>query len=263
MENKLVELQKILKSYEKVVVAFSGGVDSTFLLKIANDVLGNNCIAITLQTSAHTKEEIKQAKKIAEKLQIKHVILPLDITKLDMFQKNPKDRCYHCKKYMFSKIKEYANNEHIRYVIEGSNADDQDDYRPGMRALEELDIQSPLQQVNLTKQEIRNISKQMKLQTWDKLANPCLATRIPYGEKITTIKLQQIEHAENILHTLGIREVRVRNHENIARIEVTQKDFQKIIDHASGIAKKFKELGFLYITLDLQGFRSGSLNEVI
>ena len=263
IQEKIKRLKNIISSYENIAVAFSGGVDSSFLLKISSEALGKKCIAFTFETPAHLKDEINQAKKIAQSLNVKHIIIPVDLTELKEFQSNTFDRCYHCKKFMFSKLKNQVKNKGIEYILEGSNSDDLNDYRPGMKALQELDIKSPLIEAGLNKSEIREISKQIDLPTWDKPANPCLATRIPYGETISKVKLKQVKEAEKILHNIGINELRVRNQNNIARIEVKKTDYQLILDNTEKIIKKFKELGFTYITLDVEGFRSGSLNEVI
>jgi len=263
LQDKIDILENNIKKLKTAVVSFSGGVDSTFLLKITSNVLGNNCIAVTLQTSAHSKKEINEAKIIANSFSIPHHLLKINITKMKRFYENPSDRCYHCKKYMFSTIIDFAKSHNISSVLEGSNLDDLDQYRPGLKALKELGILSPLVQANLTKQDIRSLSKQFHLSTWDKPANPCLATRIPYNTRISEDILNQIEKAENVLYSLGIKQSRVRYHHEIARIEVKKDDMKKILSSADNIIKSFKKLGFKYITIDIEGYRSGSLDEVL
>ncbi len=262
-QNKMNNLKNFINQFDKVAVAFSGGVDSTFLLKICSDLLDENCIAITLNTPAHTIKEIEQSKKFTDSLNIPHLIIDIDVNEIPEFNDNTKMRCYYCKKYMFSKIKDMAGLENISHVFDGSNYDDVKDYRPGMKAIKELEVVSPLIHAKLCKKEIRKISKQMNLSSWDKPANPCLASRIPYGDKITKTKLKQIEKAEIILHSMGFENARVRHHNTLARIEVENDKISLIINNKSEIIRKFKDIGFSYITLDLQGYRMGSLNEVL
>jgi pyridinium-3,5-biscarboxylic acid mononucleotide sulfurtransferase len=261
IQKKLINLRSIIKNYEKVIIAFSGGVDSTFLLKIASDTIGNNCIAVTLHTPAHSLFEMDIVNQIAKSFHLTPHIIPLDITNFDEIIKNPPDRCYHCKKYMFLRIKEFAEKNNISSILEGSNLDDLNDYRPGLKALKELDIKSPLIQAAFTKQDIRKISKELDLPTWNKPANPCLATRIPYGTPITKEILSKIDKAEEFLYSLGLAQFRVRYHNTIARIEANKKDFDVIFQSSNQIIKRFKDLGFKYITVDIEGYRSGSLNE--
>jgi len=262
-KSKINDLKNFIGRFDNVAVAFSGGVDSTFLLKICSDLLGENCIAITLNTSAHTIKEIEQSKKFTESLNVRHLIIDIDVNNIPEFNDNTKMRCYNCKKYMFLKIKDIARLENISHIFDGSNYDDVNDYRPGMRAIKELDVISPLIHAKLSKTEIRKISKQMNLSSWDKPANPCLASRIPYGNKITKTKLKQIEKAEIILHSMGFENVRVRHHNTLARIEVENDKIPLVINNKSEIIRKFKDIGYNYVTLDLQGYRMGSLNEVL
>lgn len=260
---KLKEINQNLKKMEKVSVAFSGGVDSTFLVKTAYDTLGKNAIAITATSAMHPQWELKQAKKIAKEIGIKHILINSERTYIEKISENSKDRCYYCKRELFSKIKQAADKKKIKYVLDGSNADDVNDYRPGFKAIKELGIISPLKDVGLTKKEIRDLSKEIGLATWNKPSFACLASRFPYGTKITKEKLQQIEQCEEILRKLDIQQFRVRYHKDIARIEVFKNDFQTVINNSNMILKKFKELGFRYVTIDLQGYRQGSLNEVL
>jgi uncharacterized protein len=194
---------------------------------------------------------------------MKHIIINSEETEIDNFSKNPIDRCYYCKKELFLKIKQVAIEENLSYILDGSNVDDINDYRPGLKALDEYNIVSPLRDVGLTKQEIKDLSRTMNLDTWDKPAFACLASRFPYGTEITKSRLEQVEKAESFLHFLGVKQFRVRYHTEVARIEVSKKDFQIILTHSDEIVKKFKELGFKYVTLDIEGYRTGSLNEVL
>lgn len=261
--NKLEQLKSNLKKMESVAIAYSGGVDSTFLVNVAQDVLGEKAIAVTATSSTYPKRELEQAKQLAKNIGIKHVIINSEETEINNFSKNPTNRCYFCKKELFSKIKQIANEENINYVLDGSNVDDTNDYRPGIKALEEFGVVSPLKEAGLTKKEIKELSRKMNLDTWDKSPFACLASRFPYGVEITKSKLEQVEKAESFLHALDIKQFRVRYHNEIARIEVSKNDFQHILKNSDEVVKKFKELGFKYITLDIEGYRIGSLNEVL
>jgi len=259
---KLRHLKDNLQQMSCVAVAFSGGVDSTFLLKIAHEVLGDNVIAITGVSLVFPKKECDEAKLFTKSIGVKHVLINFNIDSVENFSKNPVDRCYYCKKELFSKIKQIADKNDIKFVLDGSNADDAKEYRPGFKAVKELGVISPLKDVRLTKQEIRILSKKMGLDSWDKPAFACLASRFPYGKKITKKRLEMVEKAEECLQNLGVKQYRVRFHDQIARIEVLKKDFKIIVDNSDKIAKRFKKLGFKYVTLDIQGYRTGSLNEV-
>jgi len=248
---------------KSVLVAYSGGVDSTFLLKIAQEELGDTVLAVTMRSEIHPLGEITVAKKMAQRFKVKHLIIDTEILLNKEFINNPKERCYICKKELFSQIKEIAKEHNLNFVLDGSNYDDLNDYRPGMKAVRELKIRSPLQEALLTKDDIRLLSKEMDLPTWKKPSNSCLATRLPYGDKIILEKLKRIERAEEIIHNLGIEQVRVRCHNNLARIEVREKDLLFLLeeDLRKRIILQFKKLGFVHITIDLQGYRTGSMNE--
>ena len=261
--DKLENLRTLLKNMESVAIAYSGGVDSTFLLKVAKDVLIDKVLAITATSLTYPKSELEDAKRLAKSIGVRHIIIHSDEMRNKNFTENPPNRCYFCKSELFSKIKEIAKKEYIRYIIDATNFDDLNDYRPGMIALEELEIKSPLKDSKLTKEEIRVLSKDMNLETWNKPALACLSSRFPYGCEITEEKLKQIEKAENILKKLGINQLRVRYHNEIARIEINKNEFPLLLNHSNKIIDKFKKLGFTYVTLDLEGYRTGSLNEVL
>jgi len=244
-------------------IAYSGGVDSSFLITIAYQELGDRALAVTATSSTYPKRELKEAELYAHKLGIPHIVIHSEELDIDGFAENTPDRCYYCKKELFRKIQQIAKDHHLAYVLDGSNADDTKDYRPGAKAKEELRIRSPLQDVGLTKQEIRELSKSLHLYTAEKPPLACLASRFPYGTTITDERLKKIEAAEEFLLSLGFRHCRVRYHDSIARIEVPQKDFQTILKNAKEIVKRFKGLGFIYVTLDIEGYRTGSLNEVL
>jgi uncharacterized protein len=263
IHRKLEKLKELLRHMDRVLIAYSGGVDSTFLLKVAHDVLGNNVMAVIATSSTYPNLELASAKKIAQNIGVKYRIIKTDEMKNKLFLKNTKNRCYYCKKELFIKIKKIAIANNIKYVLDGSNADDAEDYRPGERAIKELGIRSPLKEAGLIKKEIRYLSKEMNLDTWDKPALACLASRFPYGTKITKKRLRQIELAEKFLSKLGFLQIRVRHHDMIARIEVTKEDFNKILKQKEKIVNYFKKLGFTYITMDIEGYRTGSLNEVL
>jgi len=265
LEFKLNNLKDYIASLKSVAVAFSSGVDSTFLLKTCSMVLNQNCTAITVKSPFFPKKELEEAIDFCKKEKIKHIILDIDILKNNDVIINPTNRCYLCKKEIFKNIKKVAYENNINYILEGSNLDDDSDYRPGMKAIRELNILSPLKHADLNKAEIRLLSKKMDLKTYKKPSFACLASRIPYGEKITLNKLNMVEKGEKILSDLGFSQYRVRVHNNLARIEILPDEFKKIIkeDKKNTIVTEFKKLGFSYVSMDLAGYRTGSLNEVI
>ncbi len=266
ISKKFNKLKNILKNLKKIVVAYSGGVDSSFLLKIASDVLGReNVLAVIADSETYPEKELKEAKEFVKKHKINHLVIKTSELKNKNFSSNPKDRCYYCKKELFSKLREISLNNGFEYVVDGSNYDDLKDFRPGRKAIKELKVRSPLLEAKLTKSDIRTISKKLGLETWDKPSLACLASRFPYGIVINRKKLKTIEEAEKFLFQLGFKQVRVRYHNNIALIELLPEDIDLFIskDLRKKIINKFKKLGFKYITLDLQGYRSGSMNEVL
>ena len=262
---KLNNLRKILSEMGSILIAYSGGVDSTFLLKVAREELMDKVTAVTVKSEIHHPGEITDAKKMAQKFKVKHLFMDIGILANKEFVNNSKERCYICKKGIFKRISEIAKELHLNFVADGSNYDDFGDYRPGMKAVRELKIRSPLQEALLTKDDIRLLSKEMDLPTWNKPSNSCLATRIPYGDEITLEKLKRIEQAESFIHHLGFEQVRVRYYNKLAKIEVGEKDLLLLMekDLKEKVIVKLKKLGFVYITLDLQGYRSGSMNEVL
>lgn len=262
---KLEKLKNHIKSLESAVVAFSGGVDSAFLLKVAFDVLGSNVLAVTARSATFPEREYNEAVEFIDKYGIRHLSFDSEELDLEGFTQNPKNRCYICKHELFSKIKDIAKNENLKYVLEGSNHDDLSDFRPGLKAVEELLIVSPLREAGLTKDDIRQLSKEMGLSTWDKPSFACLSSRFPYGQTITREKLHMVDKAEQFLIDLGFRQVRVRHHGELARIELSPNEIEQIFQRnlANDIYTYFKELGFVYTSLDLKGYRTGSMNETL
>ncbi|MCC0637481.1 MULTISPECIES: ATP-dependent sacrificial sulfur transferase LarE [unclassified Clostridioides] len=259
---KLEKLREKLIGLESVAVAYSGGVDSNFLLKVARDTLGDNVIAVTIHAMMHSNREIEEAKQYTKNFGVKHIILKIEDFDLKEFKENGVERCYYCKKYIFTKIKEVAKEHNIKYIVDGTNVDDLGDYRPGLKALNELEVISPLKESGLKKNEIRLLSRDMKLETFNKPSFACLASRIPYGVEITDEKLRIIEKSEEYLSDLGFSQFRVRMHGDIARIEVNQEELGKFFENNnfSKVDTKLKKFGFKYVTLDMSGYQMGSMN---
>ena len=264
MPDKKENLINYLRSFGKCAVAFSGGCDSTFLLKTAFDVLGRNCTAVTYSSPLVSLADISDCVSFCKKENIRHIIIREEELTREV-EENTEMRCYFCKKNIFSRIIVKANEEGIETVTEGTNSEDSRDYRPGMKALTELGVISPLSVCGISKQEVRDYSLQFGLKTHDKPSSACLASRIPYGEKITPAKLDRIEKAEKYISELGFSSFRVRSHGDLARIEFLADDFKKAFEEnvRREISSKLKELGFHYVALDADGFYSGSLNREI
>ena len=265
LNGKLEKLKTYIKEQGSLAVAFSGGVDSTFLLKTAHDVLGDGCFAITARSASFPRREQEEAAAFCQDENIRQIFFDSGEMDIPAYARNRKDRCYHCKHALFSKMKEIAAAEGVSAVAEGSNMDDLGDYRPGLRAIAELEVLSPLREAGLYKDEIRILSRQMGLSTWSKQSFACLASRFVYGEPITPEKLRMVEEAEQMLSGLGLEQYRVRIHGTLARIELLPGDFGILLDREirHRIVETCRELGFSYVTMDLQGYRTGSMNEVL
>ncbi len=266
LDVKYRKLREIISTFPHVLVAFSGGVDSTLLLKVCKDVLGDNVLAVTARSATSARHEINDAVRAAELIGAEHLMVESAEINLPEFRENPEDKCYICKKSRFEDLTKLAKARGFSVVVDGENADDLNDYRPGIRATRELGVRSPLREAGLTKQEIREFSKELNLPTWNKPAYACLATRIPYGEPITEEKLAQVDSAEEFIRDLlPSVQVRVRHHGTIARIEVEPASVSGLIKPGvrESIVKFFRELGFLHVTVDLEGYTMGSLNRSI
>ena len=258
-------LKQYLASLQSVAVAFSSGVDSTFLLKVAHEALGDKVIAVTAESCSFPKRELEEAKAFCEKEGIRHFICASEELEIEGFSKNPVNRCYLCKRELFEKIREITAENHIENIVEGSNMDDNGDYRPGLQAVAELDIKSPLRYAGLTKADIRQLSKALGLTTWNKQSFACLSSRFVYGEDITREKLSMVDRAEQLLLDLGFHQIRVRIHDKMARIEILPEEFEKLLrpEVRERVLSEFQSYGFTYVTMDLKGYRTGSMNETI
>lgn len=262
---KYEKLKSIIKDCGKIAIAFSGGVDSTFLTKVAKDVLGENAVAVTISSILVTDDELKEADDFCKVENIEHLIYKADVLSIPGFEDNPPDRCYICKKAIFTNVKNLVGERGISVIAEGTNVDDDGDYRPGMRAIKELGVRSPLKEAGLTKAEIRELSCMLGLKTWNKPSCACLASRFAYGEVINKDKLDMIYSAECYIRSLGFEQFRVRLQDGIARIELRPADIQKFIENGikDKVSEKLHALGFKYVSLDLDGYRLGSMNEVL
>lgn len=265
LQAKLTKLKDYIRELGSLAVGFSGGVDSTLLLVVAHEVLGDKAIAVTGVDASVPERELAEAKAFCEERGIRHIFRTWNPMQEEGYRNNSPDRCYFCKKGIFTEIRKAAEEYGIEYLAEGSNMDDLGDYRPGLRAVEELSVKSPLREAGLYKADIRNISKSMGLPTWSKPAYACLASRFVYGEEITEKKLHMIDLAEQFLIENGFYEERVRMHGNLARIEVPAKDIERLAEPEmrEAVYKKFKEIGFLFVTLDMHGYKVGSMNATI
>lgn len=264
LTTKLATLQGKLQELESILIAYSGGVDSSLLLKVAS-MTPVKVLAVTAASPTYPQEEIAAATSLARELGVQHMVI--NTTEMDnlAFCANPPERCYHCKKELFADLQKLAWEHGLKVIVDGANADDCDDFRPGRKAAQEYGVKSPLQEAGLTKADIRQLARHLGLPNWDKPAMACLSSRIPYGQAITPAKLEQVAAAEAYLRQLGLQEIRVRHHGSIARIEVNPDAFALLIDNQvrQAMVDHFHEIGFTYVTLDLEGFRSGSMNAVL
>lgn len=262
-QTKYHHLKEILEKMGKVLVAFSGGVDSSLLLKTAHDVLGNQVFAVIASSETYTEKEQDEAVKMAEEWGVRYQVIHTNELDNPEFIQNPPTRCYFCKSELFSKLKDIARNEGIPFVCDGSNYEDLDDFRPGTQAATELGVRSPLKEAELVKSEIREISQWLGLSTWNKPSMACLSSRFPYHTEIDRKSLKQIASAEEILKSFGFTQIRVRHHGQTARIEVEPDELERLVDSQlrKEIVAGFKKLGYTYVTLDLAGYRTGSMNE--
>lgn len=269
MDKKILEkyekLKEYIASFGSVAIAFSSGVDSTFLLYVAKEALNDKVIAVTASSCSFPERELKEAKEYCEKMGVRHFVIETEELKIEGFSQNPKNRCYLCKHEIFDKIGKLAKEQGINEVAEGSNLDDNGDYRPGLIAVAELGVKSPLREIGFNKQEIRDLSKYFNIPTWDKQSFACLSSRFPYGDLINEKKLKMVDRAEQLLLDMGFHQLRVRIHGDMARIELIPEEFPKFMEEDTRLLvyEKFKEYGFSYVALDIRGYRTGSMNEVL
>ena len=263
LQTKLEQAREQLKTFEKVAVAFSGGVDSALVTKLAHDVLGDNSIAFTGISEVYAKKDVDAAKQITGQIGVRHELFNSNELSIKAYRENPANRCYHCKSNLYDRIGELADEMGIQTIANGTNVEDLGDYRPGIQAGKERNVISPLVDAQITKAEIRTATLAFGLPVWNKPANPCLSSRVQYNTLITPEKLKMIEDCEAYLVRLGFDTCRVRHHETIARIEIPGKDFPEFIKHTGAITTFFKQQGFVYVSLDLGGFSSGSMNKVL
>jgi len=263
LELKVEKVHQMLRSMEKAIVAYSGGIDSTLVLKMAHDVLGENALGITAISASMPEREQEESISIARQIGARLELITSNETDDARYLANAPDRCFFCKSNVYDHMVDYAQEHGFDAILDGTNADDAGDHRPGRQAAREHGVRSPLLEAGITKEEIRELGRRYGLPNWDKPAAACLSSRVPYGTMISIPMLSQIDHAEQTLRDLGFRQLRVRHHDQIARIEVEAQDLPKILEQRDQIVSRFKELGYLYVTLDLAGFRSGSMNEVL
>lgn len=264
LRQKKEELREILRGLDGCVIGFSGGVDSTLLFALAHEVLGDRAVAVTATSETYPQRELKEATALAKSIGGRHLVVASEELDIPGFAENPPNRCYHCKSELFTKLRAIAGEEGLPHVLDGSNLDDRGDYRPGKQAAWELNVRSPLDEAGLTKEDIRVLSKEMGLPTWDKPAFACLSSRFPYGTTITREKVTQVGRAEESLRDLGLRIIRVRHHDAVARIELGPEEFTRVTNGLRDeVVLLVKEAGYTYVALDLQGYRTGAMNETL
>ncbi len=266
LKSKLEKMQDILRDLKRVAVAFSAGVDSTLVLKVALDTLGPaNVVAVTGKSNSLAEGEFEEAQRLAQSMGAEHVIIETEEMQDPNYLANPQNRCYFCKTELYTKLDNFIAERGLAAIVNGVNADDYSDWRPGLEAAREHSVRAPCAEAGMTKADIRTLSTEMKLPTFDKPASPCLSSRVQYGEAITPAKLKQIERSENLLRSLGFRECRVRHHNNLARVELPAIEIERACrpEIRAQIESGLREFGYAYVTIDLRGFRSGSMNEVI
>ena len=263
--DKLQQLRAIIEELGSALVAFSGGVDSSLLLKVCQDVLGERCLAVTVKSELYPAFQIDEARRLAAQIGAELLVVETRELEIAHFRENPPDRCYYCKQELFGRLRQLADERGLKHLVDGTNADDEADFRPGNRASAELGVRSPLKEARLTKADIRSYSRELGLPTWDKPSFACLASRFPYGTEITPERLRMVAQAEQALREMGFGQLRVRHHDTIARIELTPDGLDRAArpETRRAIVERLRAIGYKYVTLDLQGYRTGSMNEVL
>ncbi len=263
VHTKLENLKKILHDMQSVIIGYSGGVDSTFLAKVATDVLGEKALSVAAISESFSEHERQEAEKLAQDLGLNYTTVETSELENPEYRKNESNRCFYCKQELFVHLKQIAEQKGYTEILVGTNKDDLGDYRPGQQAAQLAGVRSPMVEADMSKDDIRLLSKEMNIPTWDKPAFACLSSRFPYGEEITKEKLTMVEKAESVLRELGFRQFRVRHHTHLARIEVPPEDMKKLVQHGKEVHERMKEIGYAYVAMDLKGYRSGSMNETL